>query len=128
LVTLRDIETYILGNIDELTKECAHMCRANHVHIMLTLDVEQVYEGCEYCLIYTALDHLNLPTLSLSSGIEYVILDDAVIEVLENGVAIYSMSNFKERLKDLLEFGIVTKDEVKSIEEWVKSRTRTNEH
>jgi len=89
---------------------------------MLTLDVEQVYEGCEYCLIYTALDHLNLPTLSLSSGIEYVILDDAVIEVLENGVAIYSMNDFRERLRDLLEFGIITRDEVKDIEEWVKSR------
>ncbi|OYT48782.1 MAG: hypothetical protein B6U85_01680 [Desulfurococcales archaeon ex4484_42] len=123
MVALRDIETYILGNIDELTKECAHMCRANHIHTMLTLDVEEVYEGCEYCLIYTALDHLDLPTLSLSSGIEYVILDDAVIEVLENGVAIYSMNTFKERLRDLLEFGIVTKDEVKNIEEWVKSRT-----
>jgi len=128
LVALKDIETYILGNIDELTKECAHMCRANHVHTMLTLDVEHVYEGCEYCLIYTALDHLNLPTLSLSSDIEYVILDDAIIEVLENGVVVYSKSNFEERLKDLLEFGIVTKDEVKSIEEWVKSRTRTSKH
>ena len=122
MVTLKDVETYILGNIDELTKECTHMCRTNNVHIMLTLDVEQVYEGCEYCLIYTALDHLNLPTLSLSSGIEYVILDDAVIEVLENGVAIYSMNDFRERLRDLLEFGIITRDEVKDIEEWVKSR------
>lgn len=122
MVALKDLEAYILSNIDELTKECAHMCKIGDLHITLTLDVEEVYEGCEYCLIYVALDHLNLPTLSLSSDIEYVILDDAVIEVLENGIATYSVSDFKERLNDLLEFGIITEDEVRSIEEWIKSK------
>ena len=124
---LYELEAYINKNVEQLLKECAHFCKDQHV-LALALDFNKDYKGCDSCIIYSSLDHLSLPTMSLRSTlggeVEYVMLEDAVIEVLEDGVFIYPIEEFEDKVNDLREFGVISNEEARELINWVKSITK----
>jgi len=120
---LCELEDFITSNIEELVRECAHVCKEPHVPSII-IEVNNVYKGCDSCIIYSSLDKLSLPTMNMKTSlgnVEYVVLEDAIIEVLEDGIIIYSLEEFEERINDLRDFGIVSEAEVTELISWIKS-------
>jgi len=118
------VEEFIKGNMDDLIKECAHLCKdVSDVYGTLTLQEGVVYEGCESCIISTALDHLNLPSITIRtlSGelIEFTKVNDYVFEVTNSSVTIHTVNSLKDYLSDLVEFGIIDDESLKIISRWL---------
>ena len=100
-----DIEKFIIEHIDELLKECAHMCREG-TYYPIELREGISYEGCDYCILASALDHINAPSITIKlrdgSSLEFVPLGDYVLEIGEGLATLISIKDLEERLISML--------------------------
>ena len=118
------VEEFIKGNMDDLIKECAHLCKdVSDVYGTLTLQEGVVYEGCESCIISTALDHLSLPSITIRTLsdelIEFTRVNDYVFEVTSSSVTIHTVNSLRDYLSDLVDFGIIDNDSLEIINKWL---------
>ena len=119
---LQELEDYINTNYSKLYEECKGFCR-EEVGGTLRLEELRLYEGCEFCIIKTAIDHLNIPTLVIplkdGRAMELVKLSDYILELSEETAQVFSTENFLEELTDYLDFGLLTDEEVSLISKWL---------
>ena len=120
---VQELENYINSNYLRLVEECRGFCVEGDVGRLLKLEELRLYEGCEYCLIKTAVDHLNMPALviPLRDGrvIELIRLHDYILELSDGMAQLHSVDEFLEVLSDYLDFGLLSRDEVVLISEWL---------
>ncbi|MCD6428849.1 MAG: hypothetical protein J7L12_04470 [Desulfurococcales archaeon] len=120
---LQELENYINANYSKLYEECKGICREEEVVGTLRFEELRLYEGCEFCIIKTAVDHLNMPTLvmPLKDGrvMELVKLSDYILELSEGAAQVFSTEDFLEELTDYLDFGLLTDEEVSMISKWL---------
>ncbi len=121
---LQELEDYINTNYLKLYEECRGFCREKDVGGIIRFEELRLYEGCDFCIVKTAIDHLNVPTLviSLKDGraMELVKLSDYILEFSEESVQVFDIRNFLNELADYLEFGLLTNEEVMLIRRWLK--------
>ncbi len=116
-----DVEKYIIEHIDELIKECAHVCKETTYY---TLELREgiSYEGCDYCIIASALDHINAPSITVKlrdgGSIEFVPLGDYVLEIGEGLATLISVKDLEERLNDLVTFNIIDEESARDVLKW----------
>jgi len=123
------VERYIMENIDELMKECAHVCReVGTVYVAILLNEDVVYEGCESCLITTALDHLGMPSITLRTLngelMEFTLVNDYVFESIGSSVTIYRRDSLTEHLRDLVDFGVIDEESMRNAIDWLNNLSR----
>ena len=122
-MNLQELEDYINTNYLRLFEECRGFCREGEVRGTLRFEELRLYEGCEFCIIKTAIDHLSMPTLviPLKDGrvMELIKLGDYIIELSEESVQVFSVEDFLEELTDYLEFGLLADDEISLISKWL---------
>jgi len=123
---IQELNNYINNNYLMLIEECRGLCTEEDVGRMINLEEFQLYEGCEYCVIRTAIDHLNAPTLviSLRDGrmMELIKLHEHVLEICDDTIQLHSINEFLELLLDYLSFGLLSEDEVVRISEWLNMK------
>jgi len=121
---LQELEDYINTNYLKLYEECRGFCREKDVGGIIRFEELRLYEGCDFCIVKTAIDHLNVPTLVISlkdgSAMELVKLSDYILEFSEESVQVFDIRNFLNELADYLEFGLLTNEEVMLIRRWLK--------
>ena len=121
---LQELEDYINTNYLKLYEECRGFCREKDVGGIIRFEELRLYEGCDFCIVKTAIDHLNVPTLviSLKDGraMELVKLSDYILEFSEESVQVFDIHNFLNELTDYLEFGLLTNEEVMLIRRWLR--------
>jgi len=122
-MNLQELEDYINTNYTKLYEECKGFCREGEIGGTLRLEELRLYEGCEYCMIKTAIDHLNTPTLviPLKDGrvMELAKLGSHILELSEESAQVHSTEDFLEELKDYLDFGMLTAEEATLISKWL---------
>ena len=124
-----DIEKFIIEHIDELLKECAHMCREG-TYYPIELREGISYEGCDYCILASALDHINAPSITIKlrdgSSLEFVPLGDYVLEIGEGLATLISIKDLEERLNDLVSFNIIDEDSARDVLRWFERYRRVS--
>ncbi|MCD6324129.1 MAG: hypothetical protein J7L55_03370 [Desulfurococcales archaeon] len=122
---LEDLEEYIVEQAGELIDKCTGVCKES-VPPALRISEGIVYEGCDRCLIATAVDEVGLDTFSVTFRDgrfgEFIRLENAVIEITDDSAQVFSVSDFLEYLSDLMDFGLIGRNEFSDISAWV---TRT---
>ena len=126
---LQELEEYIHLHYTELYEECRGFCKESDAGGVIRLQELRLYEGCIYCIVRTAVDHLNVPTIiiPLKNGrtMELVRLSDYILEFSEEFVQVFDVENFMGELTDYLEFGLLSDDEISLIREWLLGQERT---
>ncbi len=122
---LEELEKYIMDKLGDLIEKCIDVCKES-TPPSLQISDDVVYEGCDMCLLSTALDELGLDTFSVTFRDgrfgEFVRLSDGVIEVTENSLQFFRPDYFPEYLKDLEEFGLIDGEAVEEVKRWINSK------
>jgi hypothetical protein len=121
---IEDLEKMLLSNIGSLSEACRGICRSDVVYIP-RLEVGNVLDGCDYCLLRNLIDLINVKsiTIVLRNGdyLEFLKLDDAVIELGPEAASILALDEFVSRVMELREFNMILDDDVNSLIDWFNS-------
>ncbi len=115
---LEELEEYVIKNSEELLKECEGICREGFIP-EFNLVSDFIYSDCDYCLLRSAVDRLNLPSVSLETSqgrrIEFIKLEDFILEVGEESAQVYPKDELEERISDLIDFGLINEEDARSL-------------
>jgi hypothetical protein len=128
---IAELEEYLIGNMGELISSCIGVCRESEIPQTMRLIEGLVYSGCDYCILKTAIDKITLPTIELSYRdgriAEFILLEEAIIELGEESAQVIDRTYFDERLSELKEFGLITEEDANFLKNWVRnSRVNSN--
>lgn len=106
---LADIQKYIQSRIGELIEKCISECR-DAAPTAFYLQEGLIYDGCDRCLIRTALDSIDVGGITVNGiegFVEFIPLEDYVIVVGEETAEIVPYESLKEYVESMAEFGVI---------------------
>lgn len=106
---LADVQKFIQERIGELIEKCISECR-DAAPAAFYLQEGLVYEGCDRCIIRTALDSINVGGISVNGiegFIEFIPLEDFVIVIGEETAEVVPYESLEEYIESLAEFGVI---------------------
>ncbi len=125
-VLSEEFEEYVLKNLDELIANCSDVCDVERLKAIKIADGLK-YEGCELCVVKTALDKLSLPTYSITYEdgrfSEFVLIPPYVLDVRDQVLYVMNYESFKEYINDLLMFNAISVEVAEEIVKWFESIT-----
>lgn len=123
--SLSNLEKRMYNVIEDLLSSCRDFCGEKPFIDVPSLREGTLYKNCEYCMIKTFLDSVDTPTYSLLTTegryLEYVVLDDYVVEVSEEYIQFVHLDDFVEYVRDLVEFNIVDSDSADELISWLSA-------
>jgi len=118
---IEDLEKILLANIGSLSEACKGICRSDVVYIP-RLEVSRVLDGCDYCLLRNLIDLINVRSITIvlrdGNYLEFLKLDDAIIELGSEVASILALDEFVSRVMELKEFNMILDEDVNSLIEW----------
>ncbi len=106
---LSDLQKIVQERIGELMEKCISECR-DAAPAAFYLQEGLVYEGCDRCLIRTAVDSIEVGGVSVNGiegFIEFIPLEDFVIVIGEETAEVVPYEALKEYIESLAEFGVI---------------------
>ena len=120
---LRELEQFMFSNLANLMEECSDVCTEGKPPSVSIVE-GVIYGGCDLCLIKAALDKVNPPSVSIvfrdGRYGEFVFLDQYVLELTEESAQLIPIQEFEERLDDLETFGLISEEDRRVLEEWIR--------
>lgn len=123
--SLSNFENKMYDKIEDLLSSCRDFCGEKPFIDVPSLRENTFYKNCEYCIIKTFLDSVDAPTYSLSTiegkYLEYIVLDDYVVEVGEEYVQFIHIDNIIEYVGDLVEFNVLDGNSANELVAWLSA-------
>lgn len=119
---LSELRDLIISNLEILLDTCKGLCRTDSTPILPEIYEDFVLEDCEFCLIKNLLDMLDVDSLNITlrngNSLEFFRFDDAIVEVGTESATVINVSEFLSRVKELVEFNVITDEDAEVISKW----------
>jgi len=123
VLRLQELERFMFSNLADLMEECSDVCTEGKPPSVSIVE-GVIYGGCDLCLIRVALDKVNPPSVSIvfrdGRYGEFVFLDQYVLELTEESAQLIPIHEFEERLDDLETFGLISEEDRRVLEGWIR--------
>ncbi len=120
---LDELERIMWSKLDDLIMACKGICGSNAAIEFHEFKLNDVVEDCAYCILKNLIDTLDINsldiTLSNGSSLEFIKLDDVIIELGSESASIYPIDEFIDRINELKEFNILSDEDIVIIMKWL---------